>query len=285
MKLEQLSRQETVERFRSRLAEVIRRSGLSRSAFASKVGIDRSTLSQILSPSTERLPRAETLAAIAASEQVSLDWLCGLSEEGSLSTNVLPALEITRGVGLPSDDRLQRWYDEAIGTKIRHVPTSLPDALKSDAVIQYEYQQAANTSPERRIASTQRSLAYQRRLESDTEICTSLQSLDSFARGEGVWATLERKSRIDQIEQMMLLTEELYPTFRWFLYDEMHRYSVPLTVFGSRRAVIYVGQGYFVFNGLEHIRTLTGHFDELIRAAVVQAHDVTGYLGTVVERI
>src|SRR5690606_1793618 len=115
VKQEQLSRQETVERFRARLGDVIRRSGLSRSAFAAKVGIDRSTLSQILSPATDRLPRVETLATIAASEQVSLDWLVGLSQEGALGTTILPALEISRGLSSPTDERLQRWYDEAAG--------------------------------------------------------------------------------------------------------------------------------------------------------------------------
>lgn len=46
---------------------------LSRAAFARKIDVDRSTLSQILSGATDRLPRVETLEAIARSEQVSLD--------------------------------------------------------------------------------------------------------------------------------------------------------------------------------------------------------------------
>ena len=37
-------RDETVELFRERLEEVIRNSGLRRSAFARRIGIDRSTL-------------------------------------------------------------------------------------------------------------------------------------------------------------------------------------------------------------------------------------------------
>ncbi len=69
-----------------------------------------------------------------------------------------------------------------------------------------------------------------------------------------------------------------YPTFRWFLYDGRQRFSAPLTIFGPRRAVIYVGQMYFVFNTTEHIRVLTRHFDELIRAAVVQPTDIAEHL-------
>lgn len=278
MKLEQLSRQETVERFRGRLEEVIRRSGLSRSAFAAKVGVDRSTLSQILSRATERLPRIETLAAIATSEQVSLDWLVGLSEEGALAATLLPAFEISRGVSSPSDERLQRWYAEALGYKIRHVPANLPDVLKTDAVIEHEYRQSVIASPEQRMHTAQRSLAYQRRSETDTEVCASIQVVEGFARGEGIWAQLDRSVRVDQLEQLIQLVGELYPTFRWFLFDERGRFSVPLTIFGSKRAILYMGQGYFVFNGIEHIRALTHHFDDLIRAAAVQATEVVDRL-------
>ena len=60
-----MDRREIVEVFRERLGEVIDRSGLSRSAFAGEIGHDRSTLSQLLSPEHVRLPRAETIAAIA----------------------------------------------------------------------------------------------------------------------------------------------------------------------------------------------------------------------------
>ena len=51
-----------------------------------------------------------------------------------------------------------------------------------------------------------------------------------------------------------------------------------MTVFGSLRAVIYVGQAYLVFNTREHIRELVMHFDNLIRAAIVQPTEVVGVL-------
>ena len=64
---EGVDRRETVVIFRERLLDVIARSGLSRSRFAAKIGLDRSTLSQLLSEDSVRLPRAETIAAIATS--------------------------------------------------------------------------------------------------------------------------------------------------------------------------------------------------------------------------
>ena len=93
-----MDRRKTVEAFRARLGEVIERAGLSRMAFAARVGLDRSTLSQLLSPGNERLPRAETIAAIAAREQVSVDWLLGLSQEGQIGADIVaPVLEIESG--------------------------------------------------------------------------------------------------------------------------------------------------------------------------------------------
>ena len=68
-----MDRQKTVESFRARVLELIDRSNESRSAFASRVGMDRSTLSQLLSTDNDRLPRAERLVAIARAEQVSCD--------------------------------------------------------------------------------------------------------------------------------------------------------------------------------------------------------------------
>src|SRR5262245_27152737 len=118
-----MDRQETVSLFRDRLTLVIDRSGLSQSAFAHKVGMDRSTLSQLLSPKSDRLPRVESIVAIAASEHVSVDWLLGLTQEGTLGTDILrQSLEIERDAPSPSDVRLARWHDEATGYKIRYVP-------------------------------------------------------------------------------------------------------------------------------------------------------------------
>ena len=130
-----MHRRETVEIFRNRLVEVIEESGMSRSEFARRIGTDRSTLSQLLAAEGNRLPRAETIAAIATVAQVSVDWLLGLSAQGQLGTDVLnEAVAIEPGAASPADERLQRWHAEAAGYKIRYVPTTLPDLLKTEEV-------------------------------------------------------------------------------------------------------------------------------------------------------
>ena len=44
------------------------------------------------------------------------------------------------------------------------------------------------------------------------------------------------------------------------------------------RAAVYIGGMYFVLNSTEHVRVLTKHFEDLIRAAVVQPPDVRSLL-------
>jgi transcriptional regulator with XRE-family HTH domain len=243
-----MDRRQTVAAFRGRLGEVIARSGLSRMAFAARAGLDRSTLSQLLSPGHERLPRAETIAAIAAREQVSVDWLLGLSQEGQIGTDVIPqALEFEPGAGSPADARLARWQDEAVGYKIRYVPATLPDLLRTEEVIRYEYKEYGAATPKARIEQAEERLAYSRLPETDMEVCSSRQGIEDFARGYGIWSGLPVASRAAQLNAI---------------------------IFGPKRAAVYVGNMYLVFNSTEHIQVLTRHFDDLIRAAVVQPPDV-----------
>ena len=272
-----MDRGDMVRVFRTRLIEALDRSGESRSAFAQRAGIDRSTLWHLLSPDNDRLPRAETVATIAAALRVSLDWLLGLSQEEKPGQEQKPGddileqtLQIEPGPADLAHERLARWHAEAAGYKVRHVPTTLPDVLKTDEVIGYEYGASEAASPRRAMAESRSRLAYLRLPETNMEVCSPVQAIQGFARGEGVWRNLSHAARRDQLRHMTGLVDELYPSFRWFLYDGLGRYSAPLTVFGPRRAAVYIGQMYVVFNTIEHIRVLTRHFDELIRAAVVQ---------------
>jgi len=270
-----VDRREIAGVFRRRLRELIGESGLSQSAYATKVGMDRATLSQLLAADSLRLPRAETIAAIAADSDVSVDWLLGLSQEGRLATDIFSeAMEIEAAADSPDDARLQQWHKEAAGYKIRYVPTTLPDFMKSEVIIRYEFRAYTTFRPEGRIELAEARLAYHRRPETDVEICSSVQALEDFAWGMGIWRNLSVDDRCSALDAMIELLDELYPTVRWFLYDGLQRYSVPLTIFGPKRAALYIGDMYFVFNSTEHIRVLTEHFDNLIRAAVLQPPDV-----------
>ena len=84
-----MDRRATLDLFRARLAEVVERSRQTRGGFADSVEVDRSTLSQLLSPANRRLPRAETLVAVAEAHQVSVDWLLGLSNAGPMQAEMM----------------------------------------------------------------------------------------------------------------------------------------------------------------------------------------------------
>jgi transcriptional regulator with XRE-family HTH domain len=274
-----MDRRQIYDVFRQRLTQIVAESGESRSTFAAAVGMDRSTLTQLLAPDTDRLPRAETLAAIAVAHKVSVDWLLGLSQQGPVGTDILrERMAIERDALSPSDERLMAWHAEAAGYKIRYAPSTLPDLLKTPEVIRYELERMAIAHPEQRIGTAAVRLAYQRRPETDMEACSPVQFLEAFVRGEGIWRDLERGARLRQIDMLSTLVDELYPTFRWFLYDGRRLFTAPITVFGPKRAIIYLGGMYFVFNSTEHIRALSDHFDGLIRGATTQPPDVPGLL-------
>ena len=265
--------------FQQRLRQVLARSELSQTDFAIAAGIDRSTLSQLLAPGADRLPRVESIAAIAQVGNTSLDWLLGLSQgdrpDGGM---VAESLQIERDAPSPLDERLLRWHKEAAGYRIRHISTSFPDVLKTEAVIEDEYGHNAALSPKRRIEITQSRLDYLRQPETEIECCTAVQTFEALARGEDIWRSLPVAARRAQLEQIIALCDELYPRLRLFLYDRKALFSVPLTVFGPMRAAIYLGQTYFVFHSTDHIRALTRHFDQIVRGASVQPHEIAGYL-------
>jgi transcriptional regulator with XRE-family HTH domain len=281
-----MDRRETRRIFQARLGQAMADASLSQSGLARRIGVDRSTLSQLLADDADRLPRADTVAAIGAALQVSVDWLLGLRQQAEPGADILEqTVQIAAGGDQAVDEQLQRWHDEAAGYKIRYVPSSIPDLLKTDRVIEYEYTPFDAVRPENVRAVAANRLAYSRQPETDIEVCNTVQAIRSFALGEEIWADLALAERIEQLEQMIRLVDELYPTFRWFLYDARRRYSAPITIFGPSRAAVYMGQMYFVFHTTEHIRVLTRHFDDLIRVAVVQPTEVAGFLRGLLGRL
>ena len=260
-----------VNRFRDRLGELVADTGQSRSDFAADAGIDRSTLSQLLSSRNRRLPRVETLAAIAEASAVSVDWLLGLTHGGPSRADIVhEAFALNLDELSPLDEAWIEWHEQSAGSKIRTLPASLPDLLKTEAVIRHEVQRYATIRPEQRIETATAPLELARAPGSDLECCNSIQAIEGFARGWDVWGSLEHRHRVAQLDRMIELCEELYPTFRWFLYDGRQRYATSVTVFGLDRAVLYLGQMYLVLNNRNHVMTFVKHFDDLIRVSVVQ---------------
>ena len=280
-----MQKRETVETFRRRLEELIQRTGLSRAQFAAWAGLDRSTLTQLLSPENLRLPRAETIARIASRHSASIDWLMGLSEQDQVAADIVPQLAIEPDAASPADERLKRWHEEARGFKVRYVPATLPDQLKTDALIGYESGQFGAAAADAWSGVARARIAHAKRPDSEIEVCAPLQRFEIFAAGEGIWRELAAAERAAALEHAASVVESLYPSYRLFLYDGRQRFSVPYTVFGPKRAAIYVGDMYFVFTSTEHIRELTRHFDNLIRTSRIQPNEAAEFIRSVARRI
>ncbi len=199
--------------FRERLKTLLQRSGANQSAFAYAVGIDRSALSQLLSGASTRLPRAETLLNIASEHKVSLDWLLGLSQDEGLTGEIRESLEIEEAAGGFDRTLLATWHAEAAGTKIRYVPAGIPDLLRTDALIEYEAG-ISNKNREAQLGETQFRIDYSRRPETDMEVCMPRHTMEIFASGNGIWDRFPAEARIEQLDHMARLLDDLYPSFR-----------------------------------------------------------------------
>jgi len=176
--------------FAERLSDALRRSGLGKGTFAERADVDRTTLSQLLAGGG-RLPRLDTVVALASTHDLSIDWLVGLSNTGPLEAElVLQETSFETPGPTPTDERLLSWLSEAADYKIRYVPATLPDLLKSDDVIRFERSRALPGTAQTTIATTEARLAWARHPDTDMECCSSTQAITSFARGEGMWSRL-----------------------------------------------------------------------------------------------
>jgi transcriptional regulator with XRE-family HTH domain len=279
-----MQKHETVETFQRRLHELIARTGLSRARFAAGAGLDRSTLTQLLAEDNVRLPRAETIANIAARHASSADWLLGLSEQDQVATDIVPQLAIEPDARSPADERLKRWHEEARGFKVRYVPATLPDQLKNDVMIAYESGSLGDKAADAWSGVARARIDHAKRADTEIEVCAPLQSFELFAAGQGIWQELSKDQRLAALRHATEVLENLYPSYRLFLFDGRERFSVPFTVFGPKRVAIYIGDMYFVFTSTEHIRELTRHFDSLICSARIQPHAAAGFLRGIIAK-
>ena len=273
----QMDKRATADLFRQRLAALLARSGLSQSAFAARIGIDRSALSQLLAGGETRLPRAETLVALSARFGVSVDWLLGLANEPGISAETRDSLEVQPSGGYSDNALIEQWHQEAIGLKIRAVPSRLPALFRTPEVIAFE-SGGRTEERDRALAQTTYRLNHSRHPESDMENCMPVQTIHEFAVGAGRWYGLPRDQRRAQLRHMADILDELYPSFRLYLYDALAGFLLPQIIFGYQRATIFAGDVYLIIRARQTIRDLTRAFDAQVRTAQVHAHQTADYL-------
>ncbi|MBY4892931.1 helix-turn-helix domain-containing protein [Rhodobacteraceae bacterium N5(2021)] len=259
---------------RDRLGGALTASSLSRAALARAVGVDRSTITQMLAEDDARMPGGHVVACCAQALDVSADWLLGLTDKpeqvGKLLASSLSISETGRATTL--DDQIFEWQREAEGYKIRHVPATLPDILKTDAMLRWEYAPLTHRRPDEAIQAAAARLDFLALTLSDYEMAMPVHELESFARAEGYYTGLSARIRAEQLDWMAEIYDRLYPGLRVFLYDARTTFSAPVTVFGPKIAVIYMGRHYLAFRDRDRVRAMTLHFDGLVREAEVASH-------------
>ena len=265
--------------FRDRLARALAEKGLSQAALARAVGVDRSTVSQLLSDAGARLPNAQVVAECAAALGVSADWLLGLTDRPERLAEVMAAsLTMTEAPRALIDETIFGWHQEAAGYKIRHVPATLPDMLKTRAMLRWEYEPQLGRSADQAIGASEDRLALMRSNRSDYEIALPLHELAAFARAEGYYEGLPLDIRRDQVARLRHLYAQLYPTLRIYAFDARRVFSAPVTVFGPLLAVLYLGRHYLVFRDSGRVESISAHFDWLVREAAVGAREFPALL-------
>lgn len=267
--------------FRERLRQALQLSGISQAALARNIGVDRSTISQLLGDSGTRLPNAQVVGECAAALNVSADWLLSLSDRPENATDIVAnSLSLTRAPRALVDEQIYQWHRDAAGYKIRHVPATLPDMFKTDAMLEWEYAPHLGRTIQQAIGASKDRLNWMRQSTSDYEIAIPIHEMVSFATSQGYYRDLPPEVRAKQIRWLVDLCDQFYPRVRIYLFDSRRLYSAPVTVFGPLLAVLYVGRHYLAFRESERVHSFTEHFDALIREASFATQELEQFFKT-----
>jgi transcriptional regulator with XRE-family HTH domain len=276
---ERIDKRLRADLFRTRLAEGMRLRDINQSVLARAIGVDRSTVSQLLKGTAARLPNAQVVGECAGVLGVSADWLLGLTDRPETAADILAnTLSLTEAPRALVDEQIFQWHKEAAGYKIRHVPAGLPDMLKTRPMLEWEYAPHLGRSTDQAIGASEDRMNWMRAARSDYEIALPLFEIESFARGEGYYRGLPAEIRRGQLDHLITVTSQLYPGLRLYLFDARRLYSAPVTLFGSLLAVLYLGRNYMVFRDIERVQAITQHFDGLVREASITARGLPDHL-------
>ena len=271
---------------RERLAEAIRRVRFEQGEFAERAGVDRTTLSQLLSPANVRLPARRHARGLGRGRTTcpSTGW-SGCPTPGRSRPSCSQHTSFEAPGPSPTDERLLGWFGEAADYKIRYVPATLPDLLKTDAVIRFERSRAdgpdvdADDRDDGRPAGVGPPSGHRDGVllvGAGDRVVRPRRGHVEPARRRGA-AGAARPD--DRARRRAVPDVPLVPVRRF------RRYAAPVTVFGPQRAALYLGQLYLVLTSAEHVRTLSRHFDWLIRDADVQPTSMGNHLARLRKRV
>ena len=270
--------------FRERLIEVMSVKGMTKSGLSRAANVDRSTIGQLLKNDQPRLPNAQLAADAANALGVSTDWLLGLTNRPETPGDIIAAaLSLSPAERTSADEQLLEWHHEAAGYKVRHVPATLPDILKTKRILDWEYASVRERRLPAALSAIQDQLQWLSSGVSDYEIAVPVHEIESCAAGTAYYKNVEKDVRYEQLGFIADQCDQMFPRLRIFLFDAHNVFSSPVTIFGPNLAVIYVGQCYLAFREVERIKSLSSHFDWLVREAVVDARNVSTHIRSLIK--
>ena len=271
--------------FRERLMEVMSMKGMTKSGLSRAAKVDRSTIGQLLKNDHPRLPNAQLAADAANALGVSTDWLLGLTNRPETPGDIVAAaLSLSPAERTSADEQLLEWHHEAAGYKVRHVPATLPDILKTKRMLDWEYAPVRERRLPEAFSAMQDQLQWLSSGVSDYEIAVPVHEIESCAAGTAYYKGVEKSVRYEQLGFIADQCDQMFPRLRIFLFDAHRVFSSPVTIFGPNLAVVYVGQCYLAFREVERVKSLSSHFDWLVREAVVDARNVSTHIRSLIER-
>ncbi|WP_299672559.1 helix-turn-helix domain-containing protein [uncultured Roseobacter sp.] len=261
--------------FKERLAQVLASHPTGKGQFLRDVGMDRSALSQFLSPDSDRLPRAETLRRIARVSGVSVDWLLCLENAPEGRQEVAESVQIEKAVQADGSTPLDKWRSAASGFKLRYVPSTLPDIVSF----------SPENVPDARGGGVENVLGQVSLDDMDVEIAMPAQTVRDLSARTGLWRGADPEQCREQLTYMAGVCRQNYPALRLHLYDGTQTFSAPFTVFGKQRVALYIGDAYLVISSPDQIRGFAKQFDRLVRRAIIGADVVHEMLDDLAARV
>ena len=270
--------------FRERLMEVMSMKGMTKSGLSRAAKVDRSTIGQLLKNDHPRLPNSQLAADAANALGVSTDWLLGLTNRPETPGDIVAAaLSLSPAERTSADKQLLEWHHEAAGYKVRHVPATLPDILKTKRMLDWEYASVRERRLPEAFSAMQDQLQWLSSGVSDYEIAVPIHEIESCAAGTAYYKSVEESVRYEQLGFIADQCDQMFPRLRIFLFDAHRVFSSPVTIFGPNLAVVYVGQCYLAFREVERVKSLSSHFDWLVREAVVDARNVSTHIRALIK--
>ena len=265
--------------------EVMSMKGMTKSGLSRAAKVDRSTIGQLLKNDHPRLPNAQLTADAANALGVSTDWLLGLTNRPETPGDIVAAaLSLSPAERTSADEQLLEWHHEAAGYKVRHVPATLPDVLKTKRMLDWEYASVRERRLPEAFSAMQDQLQWLSSGVSDYEIAVPVHEIESCAAGTAYYKGVEKSVRYEQLGFIADQCDQMFPRLRIFLFDAHRVFSSPVTIFGPNLAVVYVGQCYLAFREVERVKSLSSHFDWLVREAVVDARNVSTHIRSLIKR-